>query len=566
MQSQSLVQEKTLLQSIEHIGIIAAEFKGDAERINQQEPDILAVADFLGISSMQAVVFSVMFILSFKNRSVDIADISGFMETSHMKVLPMMEDIEVLERKHLICKFNGSVRMNELRRMSIFEIGYFITRNILNAILKRDKSLLERKKHFTMISLLEEIATLVEDRDDGNITFDELVTETTTMLQNNHDLEFVRKVTSFKFQAENLILLLYVCREILTGSESCDLVRTCEKIYEDVDTRFQMKYDLVIGRHELVSQEMLKLREGYFKTDREIMLTEKAIDQLFGKDKEIIRAKDRSRKELLSCKTLKETRLYFNREEQEKLDFVTRTLQQANLHQAIRRMEEFNMPSGVAILFHGAPGTGKTASVYDIARKTGRDIFMVDISNTKSMWFGESEKTIKELFERYRRIVDNSEKAPILLFNECDAVFSTRKKIGSSSVDQTENAIQNIILQEIETLKGILIATTNLTENLDKAFERRFLFKIAFSKPGPEVLQKILMDKIPEMKAAEARQLSERFDLSGGNIENVARKVQMHQILNGEYPGFDRLFGFCDEEQLVRTTLKNIGFRSVKEK
>jgi SpoVK/Ycf46/Vps4 family AAA+-type ATPase len=71
------------------------------------------------------------------------------------------------------------------------------------------------------------------------------------------------------------------------------------------------------------------------------------------------------------------------------------------------------------------------------------------------------------------------------------------KSIGSGNVDQTENAIQNIILEEMENLDGILIATTNLTENLDKAFERRFLFKIRFDKPTLEAKTNIWKDKIP---------------------------------------------------------------------
>lgn len=320
------------------------------------------------------------------------------------------------------------------------------------------------------------------------------------------------------------------------------------------------------GTNELIKKGLLKLRDGYWRTDKEVLLTDKGLDEIFGQDIELLKAKDTSLRDLILCSTLKETRLYFNSEEQEQLDFVIRLLHQTNFKKTKQRLEKLNMPAGVAILFHGSPGTGKTASVFEIARKTGRDIFMVDISNTKSMWFGESEKTIKELFDKYRRKAENSAKTPILLFNECDAVFSTRKEIGKSPIDQTENAIQNIILQEIESLKGIMIATTNLTKNLDTAFERRFLFKIEFRKPGPEVLRKIWMDKIPVLRAPEAKQLSERFDLSGGNVENVARKVQMHQILHGEYPGFERLLAFCDEEQLVRTGQRNIGFKIEKEK
>ncbi len=73
-----------------------------------------------------------------------------------------------------------------------------------------------------------------------------------------------------------------------------------------------------------------------------------------------------------------------------------------------------------------------------------------------------------------------------LLFNEADGVFGKRKDNPSSNVTQTEIAIQNIILEEMEKLDGILFATTNLTDNLDKAFERRFLFKIRFDKPTLE--------------------------------------------------------------------------------
>jgi len=67
------------------------------------------------------------------------------------------------------------------------------------------------------------------------------------------------------------------------------------------------------------------------------------------------------------------------------------------------RLSENGMRKGFACLFSGAPGTGKTETAYQIARETGRDIMMVDISNTKSCWFGESEKKIKEVFGHFNR-------------------------------------------------------------------------------------------------------------------------------------------------------------------
>lgn len=91
------------------------------------------------------------------------------------------------------------------------------------------------------------------------------------------------------------------------------------------------------------------------------------------------------------------------------------------------------------------------------------------------MWVGESEKNIKGIFDDYKQKVKQSVKAPILLFNEADAIIGKRQVGAERAVEKMENSIQNIILQEIEQLDGILIATTNLAENMDKAFERRFL-------------------------------------------------------------------------------------------
>lgn len=125
--------------------------------------------------------------------------------------------------------------------------------------------------------------------------------------------------------------------------------------------------------------------------------------------------------------------------------------------------------------FYGTPGTGKTETVLQIARKTGRDLIQVNVSEVKSMWVGESEKNIKGIFDDYKQKVKQSVKAPILLFNEADAIIGKRQVGAERAVEKMENSIQNIILQEIEQLDGILIATTNLAENMDKAFERRFL-------------------------------------------------------------------------------------------
>jgi SpoVK/Ycf46/Vps4 family AAA+-type ATPase len=212
------------------------------------------------------------------------------------------------------------------------------------------------------------------------------------------------------------------------------------------------------------------------------------------------------------------------------------------------------MRKGFACLFYGPPGTGKTETVYQIARETGRDIIMVDISETKSCWFGESEKQIKQVFDSYRSTVKSSEITPILLFNEADAVISKRMEFNGNAraVDKTENTMQNIILQEIENLDGILIATTNLTKNMDNAFERRFLYKIEFACPSIDARASIWQSMMPVLSHDKAANLASQYSFSGGQIENIARKSTVENIIHGTEPSLDKLKEFCDTELLSR--------------
>ena len=159
--------------------------------------------------------------------------------------------------------------------------------------------------------------------------------------------------------------------------------------------------------------------------------------------------------------------------------------------------------------------------------------------------------------------VENSKTAPILLLNEADAVIGKRKEFTAASraVDQTENTIQNIILQEMENLTGILIAITNLTHNMDKAFERRFLYKITFDKPSLESRIGIWNSLLPGLAEKYACELSSRFDLSGGQIENIARKSEVDDIINGSGLSLETLMQYCKAEILNDfNTGKKIGF------
>ena len=225
-------------------------------------------------------------------------------------------------------------------------------------------------------------------------------------------------------------------------------------------------------------------------------------------------------------------------------------LQQEKFLGIQERMKENGMRTGFACLFYGAPGTGKTETALQLARSTGRDIMQVNVTDIKNKYVGESEKNIRAIFNRYRNYCNTCEVKPILLFNEADAIINKRNTNVERSVDKMENAIQNIILEEIEKLEGILIATTNLTSNMDTAFERRFIYKVEFNKPDVITKAHIWKSMINELSDDDAKVLAGEFDLSGGQIENVMRKQFVDKILYNEQPTLEKLRGYCALEGL----------------
>lgn len=240
--------------------------------------------------------------------------------------------------------------------------------------------------------------------------------------------------------------------------------------------------------------------------------------------------------------------LYYNASDETCVKRLEKLLDQEHFLGVQKRLNDSGLRSGFACLFYGAPGTGKTETVLQLARLTGRNILQVNMANINDKYVGETEKNIKYVFDYYRNMCRGLEVKPILLFNEADGIFAKRFTDLSDSVEQMNNTVQNIILQEIEKLDGILIATTNLTDNLDSAFERRFIYKLEFHKPDVSTKTKIWNCFMPDLTESDARVLASDFDLSGGQIENILRKCTVDYVLSGITPDLASIKTFCKEE------------------
>ena len=217
----------------------------------------------------------------------------------------------------------------------------------------------------------------------------------------------------------------------------------------------------------------------------------------------------------------------------------------------------------VTMLFYGPPGTGKTLTALALAGKLKRKILSVDCSKILSSWVGESEKNTKMIFQRYRELCENNKKPPVLLFNEADQLLSRRTSV-LRAVERMYNQMQNILLEELENFEGILIATTNLLENLDPAFSRRFHYRIEFKRPGARerlILWQIHLKKIPLEEDVDLDYLAKHYELSGAQIALCVRAAAIRAARRLGKVCQDDLVTACENE--LSSSFEGIACRKI---
>jgi hypothetical protein len=540
------VKDKSILDQIDKIVEISKK-NGIEKCLTIGKKHLDFVTKKLGINSIQAILFS-HFMENSNNSNIMLSEIAQTIKCSNIKIIKYMNECEELEKKKLIrCSRAG-------------EVSFRIPRNVWESLRKNDEFKPDKLDNLTITKFFVTLEEIFDERGNNELTYDSMVTEILDLISQNMHLQFCKKLMSYNLYEDTLILLVCFCH--LFGNNDDDNIgaHDLKFLYDEKFIYSDVKTSLVQGSHVLIKSKFIVYtnNDGFVNTDS-WKLSDMAKKELLS---ELVE-KHNYQKNLILFDKIKPKNMFYNEKETEAIGKLRSLLQEDNYHKIQDRLDGKGMRKGFACLFSGAPGTGKTETAWQIARETKRNVMMVDIADTKSMWYGESEKKIKEVFDTYRTAVDNSEIAPILLFNEADAVIGKRKELGSANhtVDQTENTIQNIILQEMENLSGILIATTNLTQNMDSAFERRFLYKITFDKPSVESRKGIWNSMLPDLPDDKAEELSKKFELSGGQIENIARKIEVDAIINGSDLCMDTLVQYCkDELQNGLNTCKRIGF------
>ena len=540
-------KEMSLLQAIEHVVELAEDSKLSKEFMKKAKAEIQLLAKSYGITERQAVLFCVC--MEKGPRRVDYDDLASFLNLNKISVLSYASDIDALVRRRLL-------KFRDVKDEDDFDIPTVVIR-----CLKHNEVYeLPKRTGLDCAELFELLNQWFEDLDDDAISLRELQEELQKLFDDNKQVGFVHKLREYYLSENEEALVAFFCHCLVNKDDDDIRFGQLEDLFDTKAEFNKAKARLRSGEHKLMTKKIIEHRceDGIADTTR-YKLTESAKRTLLAEMK--IDASTEKLSDVIDPRTLTQKQLFFPKDIQRQVDELGSFLQPENLQKIQERMKEKGFRNGFACLFYGGPGTGKTETVYQLARQTGRSIMVVDVPRIKSKWVGESEKNIKALFDRYREQVSKAKLTPILLFNEADAIIGKRKNGAENAVDKMENSLQNIILQEMEQLDGIMIATTNLHQNMDKAFERRFLYKIKFEKPTEEARASIWHAMIPELSDLDIHTLASKYDFSGGQIENIARHYAIDVILHGHCENaLPILIRHCDNERLEGTRSTKIGF------
>ena len=525
------------------------------EFMNSAQPVTKYIQDMYGITPEQAVMLSIVIAEFAMNEICDARKIAMHLNGSPFKSIPMSEELRKLRKKNILKTGNA------LRRT-----GFIPTKEFMEAIQENRSIAKHQLDNLSFDDMFIELRHIIkkacDDCNQEDSILNEVCDEIRDLFSLNQHLDFCRKVEDLT-GSDNVqfFTFVYYCSHLVNlGHESMNLHNIALSRIIDDFYYTNLEHSLMIGSNELITSGLLEPVTETGMYDGNFRVTEKVRKELLYEYKPL-RASHKNK--LLYPDAITPKQLFYNPEIQIQLDSIEKMLSPDNYHNVVERLQQAGLRCGVAILLSGAAGTGKTEFVLQLARKTGRPIMQVNVTDIKDMFVGESEKRCINIWNNYNDLVSESDVEPILFLNEADQILGKRLENVTQSSDQMNNSLQNIMLENMERTNGIVICTTNLAQNLDSAFDRRFLFKVGLNTPQIQARREIWKSMIPQITDQQASYLAERYALSGAQVENISRKIIISSAIAGTSAiSLEQSCSLCEQELSGPTTQNplKIGF------
>jgi AAA+ superfamily predicted ATPase len=518
-------QQITIIDAIEFVFLHKEEFQPDNVSEKSLCQNIQYVVDFFEITKPMALVVSVITYNQILGETIPFKKLLKGLGFTPKQAIEILGEIRTL-------KIRGWL-IGSRNRFSANNNSYELSANALQAVISGNKEDLSMPTCTSQVDALVEtskLLSLYSHEEDKDIILEVLFEQISCY---KHFPVFDKIFNDKELDSAEKGILIWMASQYVLGFFIMDIAWAVEKIFGSVHWLKNFKNRISTDGY-LIHQKYIAFDDTGFADFSNVFLGD-AVTELIDLSKEKIKRKPIFNlcDNILPTQT-QEMQLFFNSNNTSHIEELKAITNTEAYERIVTNFKKHGMSSGIAVLLSGAPGTGKTETVKQLAKEQDRMLLMVDISKFKSMWLGESEKNIKKIFKEYAAACHYYENKPILLLNEADAILGTRIRI-NSSIDQTMNNIQNILLQELEDFEGILMATTNLTENLDPAFDRRFIMKFKFELPNVETRYKIIQKQFPELSEEFCQLFANEYILSGAQIQNIRRRILAKQIVFQDY-------------------------------
>lgn len=513
------------------------------------------VDTYFNTTRFQSLMIVAIFEMNSEEKKPGLVELAKYFKSNTIELFVYKKELDQLQDCGIFTdKFSWHFRLSG-------ETQFFISEKVRDSIVANIPFEEVTPKVLDPLEICDAIMRLINKLADSRSDKGNLYDNFNGLLNKYASTDFVKYLTKQRLCDEDLMAYIYIIAYNIDGHTDCEISSFSKGIFENKKDRLLYEKSIHDNKTALISSHYAEVNEATFFSHASVSITAHRSKELEALGIPI-RLKSNSNKiPLIAPAAISKKRLFYDFDTTNELDTITKSLRPLKYKQIVKSLKAEGLRTGVCTLFYGAPGTGKTEGVYQIAKTTGRAVWKVDISELKSMYFGESQKLVKALFKNYKSLTKREKRTPILLLNEADAILGARNANSSTSTDKTNSSIQNIFLDCLEDFEGILFATTNLPESLDPAFERRFLFKICFERPTIEARCNIWQTKVKGLKKEVALNLATNYDLSGGEIENIARKFKMNRILSPSIELSSTLSHLCESEKLKSNTKKRtIGF------
>ena len=517
-----------------------------------------AIVNFYGVDINQAILLAIIIKHSLLNEEVTLNLFLDYFDGRLSQIGSINDNLNsLIKRGYVNSKTTGR------HPKAISKQTFHVETVVINATINSNAKLLKVKPSETIDEFLDCIKNEFQKREDGYKDASSFVNRVDELiLENKHINEIGWIYNQSDWSSVDKTVFLTTSVNHIIDKKSIDLEHIIKQVIDVFSEQFTYRNSIVNKTNPLIAAGYLEYKQDDFLFDEFISLSDKSLKELFPSILNI--AKEKEFKPtmglLISPDSIIEEKLYYNESEESQISTLKNILNPENYSNVVKQLEDSDLSSGVNILLHGYAGTGKTATVKQLAKQTNRHVFMIEIEKIKSRWVGDSEKNLKKVFNEYRELMKSLPEIPILLFNEADAIIGKRVEIRNST-DKSFNTLQNLLLQEFEDFKGISFSTTNLASHLDKAFERRFLYKVEFNKPSDMVRQLILNSAFKDIHSETITKVVSNFELTGGQISNIKKKLLLKSIVDGVVDKEAVFFQLCKEElSLESNNSKSIGY------